>query len=75
MRLEIVLYFSLAIPLLALVLAASRGGVLWRDVDTDAVADPGRRYLLRVPHQMSVARGRFHLRVSQQPADHGQALA
>ena len=44
-------------------------------VRADAGGDPGRRFPDRIPRQVRVPRGRLHLRVTEEPADHRQALS
>ena len=49
--------------------------ILPKEVAGNAVRDPDRRFPHRVLRQMRIPRRRFHLRVTEQPADHGQGFA
>ena len=47
----------------------------WKNIRSDAVGYPGRRFLDRIPRKMGVARRSLRLSVPEQLPDHGQALA
>ena len=49
--------------------------MLSRPIPTDATGDPRCGVLDRIPGQVSVPRGRLHLRVTEQLTDHREALA
>ena len=49
--------------------------VLEHQVSADAPRDSCGSILDRVPRKVGVARGRLHLGVTQEPADHREALA
>ena len=53
-----------------------RGARVAREhVGGDALGNPHRRFMHRVPGQMRIARRRLDLRVAEQPADHRQGFA
>ena len=65
---------SPSFPLLACRPASRRLGVSRHEVSANAVAGPGDRSLLDIPHEMRITGSGSNLRMTEKPADHRQTF-